>query len=114
MSIESTTLGNGIRVVTEKSGSQSASVGVYIGAGSRQDTLETTGAANMLTKMLFRGTSATSKAQFAEEVESMGGRVSADVDREYTNLNMSVFKGDLGRAVAILGDGPPAVGPKAK
>lgn len=58
----------------------------------------------MLTKMLFRGTSATSKAQFAEEVESMGGRVSADVDREYTNLNMSVFKGDLSRAVAILGD----------
>ena len=102
--IESTTLGNGIRVVTEKSASQTASIGVYIGAGSRQDTLETTGAANMLTKMLFRGTSATSKAQLAEEIESMGGRVDSDVDREHTNLNLTCFKGDLSRAVALLGD----------
>ena len=58
----------------------------------------------MLTKMLLRGTSSTSKAQFAEEVESMGGRVDSDVDREYTNVNMTCFKADIGRAVALLGD----------
>lgn len=58
----------------------------------------------MLTKMLLRGTSATSKAALAEEVESMGGRISSDVDREMTNLNMTCFKGDLSRAVALLGD----------
>lgn len=91
-------------MVTEKSGSQTASVGVYIKAGSRQDTLETSGAANMLTKMLLRGTPSTSKAALAEEIEGMGGRVSYDVDREFTNVNMSCFKGDIGRAVAILGD----------
>ena len=54
--------------------------------------------------MLLRGTSSTSKAQFAEEVESMGGRVDSDVDREYTNVNMTCFKADIGRAVALLGD----------
>lgn len=102
--IESTTLANGIRVVTEKSNSQTASVGVYIGAGSRQDTLETTGAANMLTKMLLRGTSSTSKAALAEEIESMGGRVESDVDREFSNVNFTCFKADIGRAVALLGD----------
>ena len=102
--IESTTLANGIRVVTEKSNSLTASVGVYIGAGSRQDTLETTGAANMLTKMLLRGTSSTSKAALAEEIESMGGRVESDVDREFTNVNFTCFKADIGRAVALLGD----------
>ena len=58
----------------------------------------------MLTKMLFRGTSSTSKAQFAEEVESMGGRVDCEVDREHTNFNMTCFKGDLSRAVALLRD----------
>lgn len=91
-------------MVTEKSGSQTASIGVYIKAGSRQDTLETTGVANMLTTMLLRGTSATSKAALAEEVEGMGGRISSDVDREITNLNMTCFKGDISRAIALLGD----------
>jgi processing peptidase subunit beta len=58
----------------------------------------------MLTKMLLRGTASTSKGQLAEEIESMGGRISSDVNREMTNLNLSCFKGDLSRAVAILGD----------
>lgn len=58
----------------------------------------------MLTKMLLRGTSSTSKAQLAEEVESMGARVESDVDREFTNVNMTCFKADIGRAVALLGD----------
>jgi len=104
ISIEATTLNNGIRVVTERSGSQTANVGVYIGAGSRQDTLETTGAANMLTKMLLRGTSSTSKAALAEEIERMGGNITTAIDREMTNVNMTCFKGDLNRAVSILGD----------
>lgn len=91
-------------MVTERSGTQTANVGIYIGAGSRQDTLETTGAANMLTKMLLRGTSSTTKGALAEEIESMGGRITSDVDREVTNLNLTCFKGDLDRAVAVLGD----------
>ena len=37
------------------------SVGVYINAGSRQDTLETSGAANLLRKMLLKGTQNASK-----------------------------------------------------
>ena len=40
------------------------SVGVYVGSGSRQDTLETTGSAYLLTKMLSKG---------SEEIEGMGG-----------------------------------------
>lgn len=58
----------------------------------------------MLTKMLLRGTSSTSKAALADEIESMGGRVESDVDREHTNLNFTCFKADVGRAVALLGD----------
>ena len=80
------------------------SIGVYINAGSRQDTLETTGAANMLTKMLLRGTGNNSRSDIAGEIQSMGARVSTNTDREITNLNMTCFKGDVSRAVALLGD----------
>ena len=45
-----------------------------------------------------------SKAQLAEEVEGMGARIGVDVDREITSLGMTCFKGDISRAVALLGD----------
>lgn len=41
------------------------SVGVYVGAGSRQDTIETSGTAHALRMMLTRGTSARSKMDFS-------------------------------------------------
>lgn len=82
----------------------SYSVGVYINAGSRQDTLETSGTANLLAKMLTKGSQGVTKTQFAEEIENMGGSVSQDIDREITNLNVTCFKGDLARALNLLGD----------
>ena len=80
------------------------SVGVYIKAGSRQDTLETSGTANLLTKMLLRGSQGASKAQLSEEIEGMGARINANTDREITNFNLTCFKGDLSRAISLLGD----------
>lgn len=47
-----TTLSNGIRVCTERTGHQTASVGVFVGAGSRHEDLETSGTAYLLEKML--------------------------------------------------------------
>jgi len=72
-----TTLSNGIRVATERTSTVgTATVGVYFGAGSRQDTLATSGAAHNLRNMLTKGTSTRSKGQLAEEIESMGARLS--------------------------------------
>ena len=80
------------------------SVGVYIKAGSRQDTLETTGTANLLTKMLLRGSQGATKGQLAEEIEGMGARITSETDREMSNLNITCMKGDVGRALSMLGD----------
>jgi len=99
-----TTLPNGIRVATEKSNSQAATVGVYVGSGSREDTLETTGSAHLLRQMLVRGTSKSSKAEFAQEIEGMGARFEGETGREQTRTQMTVLKGDVDRAVSLLGD----------
>ena len=80
------------------------SVGVYVGSGSRQDTLETTGSAYLLTKMLSRGTSSHSKAAFNDEIEGMGGTLTSDVEREQSSIALKVMKGDVGRAISLLGD----------
>jgi len=51
-----TTLSNGIRVCTETWPTPISAVGVFIGAGSRNETLETSGAAHFLEHLHFKGT----------------------------------------------------------
>jgi len=99
-----TTLSNGIRVATEKTLAPTASVGVYIGAGSRNDTLATTGASHVLRNMLTRGSTTHSRAEFNNEVQSLGARLHGESGREQTSLGMTVFKNDISRAVKLLGD----------
>lgn len=54
--------------------------------------------------MLTRGSSSHTKASFAEDVEAMGGRYEHNVDREQTRISLTVHKGDVNRAVNLLGD----------
>ena len=54
--MEVTTLSNGIKVCTEIWKSSLAAVGVFIGSGSRNETLETSGAAHFLEHLHFKGT----------------------------------------------------------
>ena len=79
-------------------------MGVYVGAGSRNEDLATTGSSYLLQRMALRGTNNRSKTALAEEIENMGGRYSAHSDREYTQYGLQVFKGDAAKAVGILGD----------
>ena len=58
----------------------------------------------MLSRMILRGSQGASKSQLAEEIEGMGARISTDIDREITNFNVTCFKGDVSRAVSLLGD----------
>ncbi len=99
-----TTLSNGIRVCTEKSNQLTATIGVHIGAGSRHETLATSGTAHALRTMLSRGTSSRSKAEFAEEIESMGARFSGETGREQSHIEVTCFKGDVRKVVSMLGD----------
>ena len=80
------------------------SVGVYVGAGSRNDTLQTTGTSYLLQKMLARGTSSKSKTEFHAELDNMGATWNGQSDREWTGFGMHVHKNDSAKAVSMLGD----------
>jgi len=101
---EVTTLANGIRICTEKSATLTATIGVHFGAGSRQDTLATSGVSYALQKMVLRGTSARSKTMFAQEIEMMGARVNTSAGREVSNVSVTCFKSDTSKIVDMLGD----------
>jgi processing peptidase subunit beta len=80
------------------------SVGVYVGSGSRNETLQTTGTSYLLEKMTARGTTSRSKTELSEEIENMGARYSSQADREWTKYGLTCFGNDASKAISLLGD----------
>mmetsp|Transcript_31368 Transcript_31368/g.46266 ORF Transcript_31368/g.46266 Transcript_31368/m.46266 type:complete len:474 (+) Transcript_31368:97-1518(+) len=100
-----TTLDSGLRVASETViGSETATVGVWIDAGSRYETAQNNGAAHFLEHMAFKGTSKRTQQQLEVEIENMGGHLNAYTSREQTVYFAKVFKKDVGQALEILSD----------
>jgi mitochondrial-processing peptidase subunit beta len=100
-----TTLPSGLRVASETvAGSETATVGVWIDAGSRYETDANNGVAHFLEHLAFKGTSKRTQTQLEVEIENMGGHLNAYTSREQTVYFAKVFKNDVGKAVEILSD----------
>lgn len=104
-STDISTTANGMRVASESIiGSETATVGVWIDAGSRYETAANNGAAHFLEHMAFKGTHKRNQQQLEVEIENMGGHLNAYTSREQTVYFAKVFKKDVGKAVEILSD----------
>ena len=102
---EITQFKSGLRVASESMlGANTATVGVWIDAGSRYETQHNNGAAHFLEHMAFKGTSKRSQYQLEIEIENMGGHLNAYTSREQTVYFAKVFEKDVPRAMDILGD----------
>jgi predicted Zn-dependent peptidase len=83
--IQVSALSNGIRVVTESINHvQSVSIGIWVRAGSRDESLQVRGISHFIEHMLFKGTERRDARQIADEIESRGGALNAFTDKEYT------------------------------
>ncbi|XP_058070343.1 probable mitochondrial-processing peptidase subunit beta, mitochondrial [Magnolia sinica] len=100
-----TTLPNGLRVATESSlAARTATVGIWIDAGSRFESDETNGTAHFLEHMIFKGTEKRSVRVLEEEIENMGGHLNAYTSREQTTYYAKVMDKDVPKALEILAD----------
>ncbi|CAM9268685.1 unnamed protein product, partial [Hapterophycus canaliculatus] len=99
-----TTLPNGLRVASETSHGATASVGVWIDAGSRYETQENNGVAHFLEHVAFKGTRKRTQTRLETEIEDMGAHLNAYTSRSQTVYYAKVFKKDLGRGLEILSD----------
>ncbi|XP_073151151.1 probable mitochondrial-processing peptidase subunit beta, mitochondrial [Henckelia pumila] len=100
-----TTLPNGLRIATESSlASKTATVGVFIDAGSRFESEESNGTAHFLEHMIFKGTERRTARELEEEIENMGGHLNAYTSREQTTYYAKVMDKDVPRALDILSD----------
>ncbi|MDO6584376.1 pitrilysin family protein [Salipiger sp. 1_MG-2023] len=105
MTVEMTTLGNGLRIVSERmDGLQSASIGVWVSAGGRNERLEQNGIAHFLEHMAFKGTKTRSSLQIAEAIEDVGGYINAYTSREVTAYYCRVLENDTRLALDVTAD----------
>ncbi|HVX29978.1 MAG TPA: pitrilysin family protein [Nitrolancea sp.] len=99
-------LPNGVRVVTSRMEHvKSASLIIYVGAGSRHESDAQAGISHYLEHMVFKGTEKRpDPVQITEELESVGGMLNAATSRESTNYWVKVPSAHLERAFDVLGD----------
>ncbi|MHA3022492.1 M16 family metallopeptidase [Mycobacterium sp. BMJ-28] len=100
-----TALPGGLRVVTEFIPSvHSASVGVWVGVGSRDEGPSVAGAAHFLEHLLFKSTPTRSAVDIAQSVDAVGGELNAFTAREHTCYYAHVLDTDLELAVDLVAD----------
>ena len=103
--IETTTLNNGIRVITEAMPHvRSVSVGIWVGTGSRRETTEQNGISHFIEHMLFKGTTRRSAEDIARSVDSIGGNLDAFTAKELVCFNTKVLDQHLALAMDVLAD----------
>jgi predicted Zn-dependent peptidase len=105
MSVEITILPSGLRIVTDSMAHlATASLGVWIGAGSRHERANEHGLSHLLEHMAFKGTRRRSARDIAEEIESAGGDLNAATSTEHTSYFAHVLACDAPLALDILAD----------
>ncbi|SEV90123.1 Predicted Zn-dependent peptidase [Cognatiyoonia koreensis] len=105
MTIQTHTLSNGLRIVTEHMpGLHSASIGIWVGAGGRHERVEQNGIAHFLEHMAFKGTKTRSALQIAEAIEDVGGYINAYTSREMTAYYARVLENDVALGLDVIAD----------
>ena len=105
MTVELHRLPNGFRIVTEHMpGLKSASLGVWVNAGGRNERIEQNGIAHFLEHMAFKGTERRTALQIAEQIEDVGGFINAYTGRETTAYYARVLEADVPLAMDVISD----------
>ncbi len=100
-----TTLENGLRVLTERrEEATSATLGVWIQAGSVFETDNERGLAHLLEHLVFKGTQRHGMKQIASLMDNLGGQMNAFTERELVCYHVKVLPDHVEKAMGLLCD----------
>lgn len=99
------TLPNGLTVASEYiPHSSTATVGVWIDAGSRAENAKNNGTAHFLEHLAFKGTATRSQLALELEIEDLGAHLNAYTSRENTVYYAKSTEKDIPNAINVLSD----------
>ena len=100
---QKTTLPGGLRVLTEHHPHvTSATLGVWIEAGSIHENAREQGLAHLLEHMVFKGTRRHSMAKIAAKMDVLGGGMNAFTEREWVCYHVKVLADQVAPALSLL------------
>jgi len=98
-------LPNGLTIITEQMQHiRSASIGIWLQTGSRDEDPVWNGISHFIEHMLFKGTEHRTAEEIARQVDSIGGNMDAFTAKECICFNVKVLDEHLPMALEILSD----------
>lgn len=98
-------LPGGVRVLTEAMpGQRSATIGFWVGVGSRDETEGQHGSTHFLEHLLFKGTKRRTALEIASAFDEVGGESNAATAKESTCYYARVLDTDLPMAIDVIAD----------
>lgn len=98
-------LPNGMVVLSERMPAvKSASIGIWVQVGSRDEASEVAGISHFIEHMLFKGTERRSAQEIARAIDAVGGTLDAFTSRESTCFFAKVLGEHLPLAIDLLAD----------
>ena len=98
-------LPGGVRVLTESMpGQRSATIGFWVGVGSRDEAEGRHGSTHFLEHLLFKGTDRRSAMDIASAFDEVGGESNAATAKESTCYYARVLDTDLPMAIDVIAD----------
>lgn len=102
---KTSTLPNGLTVASEfMPGTKTATVGVWINAGSRADDPKSSGTAHFLEHLAFKGTDRRNQLSLELEIENMGSQINAYTSRENTVYYSKCLANKIDENIDVLSD----------
>ncbi|GAA2752502.1 pitrilysin family protein [Kitasatospora cinereorecta] len=103
--VRRTVLPGGLRVVTETLPTvRSATFGIWVGVGSRDETPVLNGATHYLEHLLFKGTARRGALEISAALDAVGGEMNAFTAKENTCYYARVLDTDLPLAIDVVCD----------
>ena len=98
-------LPGGVRVLTEEMpGQRSATIGFWVGVGSRDEAPGQHGSTHFLEHLLFKGTKRRTALEIASAFDEVGGESNAATAKESTCYFARVLDTDLPMAIDVIAD----------
>ncbi|TYZ58985.1 hypothetical protein PybrP1_002137 [[Pythium] brassicae (nom. inval.)] len=101
---EVTVLSSGLRVISQETYGQAATIGVFIDAGSRHEDDSTVGVTHCLEHLGFKSTTTRSHADLVRQIESIGALTTSSCGREQIIYTIDLLRDNVAKGLELLAD----------